>query len=74
MPKPDNIPELPAAFRFRPHPQTDRIDMEFVIQEIDQSIRNQVIAANFEMVAAVNRALADGAAKIAGIIGGAKRG
>jgi hypothetical protein len=75
MPKLDaNIPELPRGFSWNPHIKTDPFDMEFVIQEIDQQIRAQVIAARFETVAAVSRAVADGAAKIAGIIGGAKRG
>ena len=74
-PKPDqHIAELPPTFRWHPHIYTDSIDMEFVLQEIDQALRTQVIAARFETVAAVNRALADGAAKIAGIIGGGKRG
>jgi hypothetical protein len=75
MPKPErNIADLPAAFRFRPHPATDFIDMEFVIQEIDEGLRAQVIAVTFETVAAMHRTLADGASKIAGIIGGGKRG
>ncbi len=70
-PKPDqNIPELPAAFRFRPHPATDFIDMEFVLQEIEQNLRPQVIATTFETVAAMHNALAAGAAKIAKIVGG----
>jgi hypothetical protein len=72
-PKAEHIAELPSAFRFRPHPATDFIDMEFVIQEINENLRAQVIAANFETVAAMHRALAEGAAKIAGIIGAGKR-
>jgi hypothetical protein len=75
MPPPErHVAELPPGFRFRPHPATDFIDMEFVIQEIDQSLRGQVIATTFETVAAMHRVLADGAAKIASIVGGAKRG
>ena len=72
-PKPDHITELPTAFRFRPHPATDFIDMEFVLQEIEQNLRPQVIAATFETVAAMHRSMAEGAAKIAGIIGGAQK-
>ena len=49
-------------------------DMESVLQEIDPGLRTQVIAARFETVAAVHRNLAEGATKIAGILGGAKRG
>jgi hypothetical protein len=75
MPKPEhNIAELPSAFRWKPGPVTDWIDMEFVLQEIDPGLRTQVIAARFETVAAVHRNLAEGATKIAGILGGAKRG
>jgi hypothetical protein len=43
--------------------------MEFVIRELDDPIRQQVIAARFEAVAAVHRAIAEGAEKIAGIVG-----
>ena len=75
MPKPEhNIAELPAAFRWRPGPVTDYIDMEFVLQEIDPALRVQVIASRFDTVAAVHRTLADGAAKIANILHGQKRG
>jgi hypothetical protein len=47
---------------------TDYIDMELVIRELDDPIRRQVIAARFETVAAVHRAQAEGAMKIAGIL------
>ena len=72
-PKDHNTADLPTAFRFRPHPATDFIDMEFVLQEIEQNLRPQVIAATFETVAAMHRTMADGAAKIAGIIGGTQK-
>ena len=69
------ISELPTRLKWRPGPMTDWIDMEFVIQEIEAGIRNQVIAAQFETLANVHRTLADGAAKVANIISGtAKRG
>lgn len=76
MPPKDQAAELPAAFRFRPHPATDFIDMEFVLQEIEENLRSQVIAATFETVAAMHTALAAGASKIANIVagGGAQRG
>jgi len=67
------LEELPYPLRFRPHPATDMIDMEFVIQELEQSARAQVIAATFETSALVYKARAEGAAKIARIIGGAQR-
>jgi hypothetical protein len=47
--------------------------MEFVLQEIDPSLRTQVIAVRFQTVAAVNRQLAEGAEKIANILAGGKR-
>ena len=69
------IAELPARLKWRPGPITDWIDMEFVLQEIEAGLRNQVIAAQFETLANVHRTLADGATKVANIIGGAaKRG
>ena len=71
-------PELPTAFRWwpgpGPGPATDFIDLDHVIQIIDEGLRAQVIAARFEAVAAVHRAVADGAAKIAGIIGHRSKG
>ena len=73
MPKPESISELPSAFRWKPGPITDWIDMEFVLQEIDPALRTQVIAARFETVAAVHRNLAEGAAKVAGILSGGKQ-
>jgi len=48
--------------------------MEFVLQEIEAGIRNQVIAAQFETLAAVHRTLAEGASKLAGIMAGGKKG
>jgi len=53
-----------------PGPATDYIDLDHVIQLIDEDLRGRVLAAKFESVAAVHRAVAEGAAKIAGIIGG----
>jgi hypothetical protein len=44
--------------------------LDHVIQLIDEGLRAQVIAAKFEAVSAMHRAVADGAAKIAGILGG----
>jgi len=74
MPKPEHpTAELPPWFKWRPGPVTDSIDMEYVLQELDPGIRTQVIAARFETVAAMHRTLAEGAAKVAGIIGGKQR-
>lgn len=74
MGKIDPIAELPTAFRWRPHPATDFIDMEFVIREIDESLRAAVFAVHFETAAATHRALAEGAAKLANLLQGYKRG
>jgi len=68
-----NRPELPALLRWwgpGPGPATDFIDLDHVIQLIDEGLRAQVIAAKFEAVAAIHRAVADGATKIAGIVAG----
>jgi hypothetical protein len=70
MPQDPNIAQLPAAFRWfpGPGPATDWIDMDHIIRELDDPIRKQVIAIRFETIAAVHRAQAEGAAKIAGVI------
>jgi hypothetical protein len=47
--------------------------MEFVLQDIEGNLRNQVIAAQFETLAAVHRTLAEGASKIAGLMAGGKQ-
>jgi len=48
--------------------------MDHLIRELDDPIRKQVLAARFDAIAAVHRATADGAAKIASIIGGQRKG
>jgi hypothetical protein len=74
MPRPEPpLAELPPRLRWRPGPITDWIDMEFVLQEVEGGIRNQVIASQFETLAAVHRTLAEGAAKIASIVAGGKQ-
>ena len=61
---------LPFPLRWPgPGPVTDYIDMELVIRDLQDPLRSQIIAARFEAVAAVHRAQADGAAKIASILG-----
>jgi hypothetical protein len=74
-PQDPNLAQLPAAFRWwGPGPATDYIDMDHIIRELDDPIRKQVIAARFDAAAAVHRATAEGLAKIAGIIGGQRKG
>jgi hypothetical protein len=51
--------------------------MQFVLQEVEQEIRSEVLAVALETMANAHRNIADGAAKVANIIrGGApqKRG
>jgi hypothetical protein len=62
--------ELPSQLRFRPIPVGDWIDMEFVLQEVEQAIRGEILAAGLETMANVHKNLADGAAKMANIIRG----
>ena len=64
----DLTQQLPSAYRFWPHPATDYIDMDLVIRDLEDPIRNAIFAAKFEATAAVHRALADGAAKVANIL------
>ena len=71
MPPERNFPELPPAFRWGgPGPVTDYNDVGLIIREIDQELRAPVLAARFEAVAAVHRALADGAMNVAVILAG----
>jgi hypothetical protein len=72
MPKPEEFSSLPNPWRWRPGPVTDWIDMEFILEEIEVSARTQLIATRLETIAAVHRTLAEGAAKAAQIIAGAK--
>jgi hypothetical protein len=62
--------ELPSNLRWRPIPVGDWIDMEFVLQEVEESIRGEILAVGLEAMANVHRNIADGATKIAGIIRG----
>jgi hypothetical protein len=63
-----NPSELESRFRFGPIPIADWIDMEFVLQEVDESIRPALLAAHFEMVANVFTAQAATAQKMMNIV------
>jgi len=65
--------ELPNFLRFRPVPPGDWIDMEFVLQEVEQEIRGEVLAVALETMANVHRNVADGATKVANIIRGGQQ-
>jgi hypothetical protein len=57
---PENLlRELPFLWRFRPGPQTDPIDMEFVLQDLDPGLRTKVLAAQLDAVAKVQGNIAD---------------
>jgi hypothetical protein len=61
---------LPSQLRFRPIPIGDWIDMEFVLQEVEEEMRGEILAAGLETMADVHRTLAEGATKMANIIRG----
>ena len=65
--------EIPGHLRFRPIPVGDWIDMEFVLQEVEQEIRGEVLAAGLETMANVHRTIAEGAMKVANIIRGGQQ-
>lgn len=65
--------ELPSSLWWRPRPQVDWIDMEFVLQEIEQEKRSEVLAVALETLANVHRNIADGAAKVANIVRGVQQ-
>ena len=44
--------------------------MEFVLQEVEQELRSEVLAVALETMANAHRAIADGAAKVAHVIRG----
>lgn len=62
--------ELPNFLRFRPIPPGDWIDMPFVLQEIEEELRGEVLAIGLETMANAHQAVADGARKVANIVRG----
>ncbi len=62
--------ELPNFLKFRPFPPGDWIDMPFVLQEIEQELRGEVLAVALETMAKVHQNVAEGATKVANIIRG----
>lgn len=65
--------ELPNQLRFRPVPIGDWIDMEFVLQEVEEELKGEILAAGLETMANVHRNLAEGAAKLANIVRGGQQ-
>jgi hypothetical protein len=62
--------EFPSSLWWNPRPIGDWIDMPFVLQEIEQEKRSEVLAVALETLANVHRNIADGAAKVANIVRG----
>jgi hypothetical protein len=65
--------ELPGFLQFRPRPIGDWIDMEFVLQEVEQEMRGEVLAVGLETMANAHRAIAEGATKVANMIRGVQQ-
>lgn len=68
-------PQAHDVFRFRPRPFTDPIWMEYILREVEleEQVRNRLLATQFETLAAVHTALADGAKQAAETLGAAGR-
>lgn len=76
MSSPENFfRELPALWNFRPGTHTDPIDMEFLLRDLEPTLRNKVAAARLDAVvkvhgniADIHRNIAEGAQNIAKIL------
>ncbi len=64
----------PAWLSHRPGIQTDPIWMEYALQAVDPAVQSQLSAVRLQTVANVYRAIADGAASAAKVMGPAKSG
>jgi hypothetical protein len=68
--------QIPAFLRwpggFRPGTHTDRFDMEYALEELEleESVKSKIVATLFESEAAIYKARAAGAARIAELLGG----
>ncbi|MBV8897267.1 MAG: hypothetical protein JO051_12195 [Acidobacteriaceae bacterium] len=60
--------ELPSYLGFRPVHPGDWIDMEFVLREIEEEFRSEVLAIGLETMANVHQSIAEGARKVANTI------
>ncbi len=47
--------------------------MEFVLQEVEEELKGEILAAGLETMANVHRNLAEGAAKLANIVRGGQQ-
>lgn len=67
--------ELPSSLRLGPHIpiNADWIDVQYVLQEVEAELRNEVLAVGFETMANAHQAMAEGARKVANILRGGKQ-
>ncbi|MET8212509.1 hypothetical protein ABZT51_42350 [Streptomyces sp. NPDC005373] len=65
--------QVPTFLQWSPgHPPPgDPIDMEYILDKLEPNVRNKLIAARLETVAAVHQAISEGAKTAATIIAGA---
>jgi hypothetical protein len=70
-----NITELPEFLRLGPRIpiNADWIDVQFVLQEVEQELRSEVLAIGFETMANAHQSMAEGARKVANILRGGKQ-
>ncbi len=67
--------QTPDVLRFRPRPFTDPIWMEYILREVEleEQVRNRLLASHFETLAAVHKAYAEGATRAAKALGGLEK-
>lgn len=71
MPPSDKV-DLPSNLWWNPIIKADWIDMPFVLQEVEEELRAQVLAIALETMANVHQTIADGTRKVANTIRGAQ--
>ena len=72
MPPSDKV-DLPSNLWWNPIIKADWIDMPFVLQEVEEELRAQVLAIALETMANVHQTIADGTRKVANTIRGAQQ-
>ena len=64
--------ELPELLHFHPEWIKDPVHMAYLIQELEDAERREVLVSVLETQAAIHSNIAKGYSKIVGIVGGAK--
>jgi len=69
------IEELPASLQWKPRIpiNADWIDVVYVLQEVEQERRNEVLAVAFDTMANVHQSMAEGARTVANLIRGGQQ-